>query len=60
MTTTVIEEFILPTLFRYRDRYQWSFNLAKRLINMYYGTDYTEKELKRMYKQNKQKIPPQC
>lgn len=53
MTTTVMEEYILPTLFRYRDRYQWSFNLTKRLINMYYGTDYTEKELKQMYKQNK-------
>ena len=47
------EEYILATLFRYRDRYQWSFNLTKRLINMYYGTDYTEKELKQMYTQNK-------
>lgn len=41
---------ILTTLLRYVDRYQWSFNTAMRLINMYYGTAYTEKELKRLYK----------
>lgn len=41
---------ISPILLRYIDEYQWSFNIAKRLINMYYGTAYTEKELKRLYK----------
>lgn len=53
MTTTIMDEYILPTLFRYIDRYQWRWNLAKRVINMYYGTDYTEKQLKQLYKQNK-------
>lgn len=41
---------ILSALLRYIDRYQWSFNTAMRLINMYYGTGYTEKELKQLYK----------
>lgn len=41
---------VLPTLLRYRDRHQWSWNLSMRLINLYYGTDYTEKQLKAMYK----------
>lgn len=44
---------ISPILLRYIDEYQWSFNIAKRLINMYYGTAYTEKELKRLYKCNR-------
>ena len=43
---------ILPTLRRYRDRHQWSWNLSKRLINLYYGTHYTEKQLKALYKKN--------
>lgn len=41
-----MDEQILPALIRYIDRYGWSFNMAKRLINMRYGTAYTEKELK--------------
>lgn len=41
---------VLPTLLRYRDRHQWSWNLSTRLINLYYGTNYTEKQLKAMYK----------
>ena len=41
---------ILPTLLRYRDRHRWSWNLSMRLINLYYGTDYTEKQLKSLYK----------
>ena len=53
MTTTVIKEYILPALIRYIDRYQWRWNLAKRVINLYYGTAYTEKELMRLYRQNK-------
>lgn len=40
-------------LIRYIDRYQWRWNLAKRVINLYYGTAYTEKELMRLYRQNK-------
>ena len=41
---------ILPTLLRYRDRHRWSWNLSMRLINMRYGTHYTEKQLKSLYK----------
>ena len=41
---------VLPTLLRYRDRYRWSWNLSMRLINMYYGTHYTEKQLKSLRK----------
>ena len=41
---------ILPALLRYRDQHRWSWNLSMRLINLYYGTHYTEKQLKSMYK----------
>ena len=41
---------VLPTLRRYRDRHRWSWNLSMRLINLYYGTRYTEKQLKLLYK----------
>ena len=41
---------VLPTLRRYRDRNRWSWNLSMRLINLYYGTHYTEKQLKSLYK----------
>lgn len=50
MTTIIMEEYILPTLVRYRDQYHWSWNRAMRLINLYYGTEYTEKELKKLYR----------
>lgn len=40
---------VLPALLRYRDRYRWSWNLSSRLINLYYGTHYTEKQLKSLY-----------
>lgn len=53
MTNTILEEYLLPTLIRYIDRYQWRFNFATRLINMYYGTDYTAKELRSLYRRNK-------
>ena len=53
MAPTVIDEYILPTLTRYIDQYRWSWNRAARIINLYYGTEYTEKELKRLYKQGK-------
>lgn len=49
MTTTILDEYIRPTLLRYIDRYQWSFNMATRLINMYYGAEYTQKQLKELY-----------
>lgn len=52
MTTTILDEYIRPTLLRYIDQYQWSFSIAAQLINMYYGTDYTQKQLKELYKQN--------
>ena len=41
---------VLSTLLRYRDRHRWSWNLSMRLINLYYGTNYTEKQLKQLYK----------
>ena len=41
---------VISTLLRYRDRHRWSWNLSMRLINLYYGTDYTEKQLKSLYK----------
>lgn len=44
---------ILPILRRYIDQYQWRWNLARRVINLYFGTRYTEKELKRLYKYGK-------
>lgn len=50
MTTTVIDEYILPALVHYREQYQWSWNISMRIINRYYGTEYTEKELKALYK----------
>ena len=43
---------VLPTLLRYRERHRWSWNLSMRLINLYYGTHYTEKQLKSLYKRN--------
>ena len=43
---------VLPILLRYRDRYRWSWNFSARLINLYYGTHYTEKQLKALYKKN--------
>ena len=50
VTATILDEYILPALLRYRDRYHWSWNMAMRLINMYYGTDYTERQLKKLYR----------
>ena len=43
---------VLPALLRYRDRHRWSWNLSMRLINLYYGTHYTEKQLKTLYKKH--------
>ncbi len=50
---TAMDAEILPALLRYIDGYQWSFNMAARLINMYYGTKYSEKDLKRLYKRGR-------
>ena len=48
--TSAADQDILPALLRYRDRHRWSWNLSMRLINLYYGTNYTEKQLKSLYK----------
>lgn len=48
--TAVPDRDVLSALLRYRDRHGWSWNLSMRLINMYYGTEYTEKQLKALYK----------
>ena len=53
MTAIIMEEYILPTLVRYRDQYRWSWNRAARQINLYYGTAYTEKQLKKLYRRRK-------
>lgn len=47
-----VEAEAFAALTRYIDRYGWSFNLARRLINMSCGTEYTEKQLKAIYRQN--------
>ena len=44
------DEDVLSTLRRYLDRHRWSWNLSMRLINLYYGTHYTEKQLRSLYK----------
>ena len=49
----VTDKEILPVLLRDRDGRQWSWNLSKRLINLYYGTQYTEKQLKALYRKHK-------
>lgn len=46
---------VLSALLRYRDGHRWSWNLSTRLINMYYGTHYTEKQLKSLYKAHAEK-----
>ena len=54
--TPAAAQMILPALLRYRNQHRWSWNLSMRLINMYYGTDYTEKQLKSLYKAHAKKI----
>lgn len=49
---SVTDKDILPALLRYREQYQWSWNFSMRLINLYYGTQYTEKQLKALYKKH--------
>lgn len=52
MTTIVIGEYIRPTLLRYIDQYRWDWPRARKIINLYYGTEYTEKQLKELYHQS--------
>lgn len=58
MTTTILDEYILPVLIRYVDDYHWSFNIATRIINLYHGTAYTQKELRTLYRCKKKEEPP--
>lgn len=53
MTTIILDEYIRPVLVRYIGQYGWSWTMTRRLINMYYGTEYTEKELRALYRQNR-------
>ena len=53
MTTTIIPEFILPTLTRYIDHYHWSWNISTRVINTYAGTRYTQRELRKLYQRSR-------
>lgn len=53
MTNIIMDEYILPTLVRYIDHYHWTLNTATKLINMYYGTEYTKKELRAMYRKTR-------
>ena len=49
MTPTIIPEYLLPALQRYREQYGWNWTITTRLINRYYGTEYTVKELRQIY-----------
>ena len=42
------EPDILAAAYRYVDRYHWSWNMARRLINRCFGTDYTDAQLKKL------------
>lgn len=50
MTATIIDEYIRPVLIRYIDRYHWNWNTSTRIINLYYGTAYTKRELQALYR----------
>lgn len=47
------ETEILAALARYVDGYHWSWNMARRLINRYYGTQYTDSDLKKLYRNSR-------
>lgn len=53
-----MDEEIFTILERYIDRYQWRWNRACRIINLYFGTQYTEKQLIRLYRQRKKEADP--
>lgn len=55
MIMTILDEYIYLTLTRYIDRYHWSWHITMRIINRYYGTEYTEKELKALYRKHQSK-----
>jgi len=50
MTTTILDEYILPILVRYIDGYHWNWTITTRIINLYHGTAYTKKELRALYR----------
>ena len=47
------ETEILAALGRYIDGYHWSWNMARRLINRYYGTQYADSDLKKLYRNSR-------
>ena len=47
------DQEILTAVCRYIDGYGWSWNMARRLVNRYYGTRYTDAELKKLYRLNR-------
>lgn len=55
--STVDDKEILPALLRYIDGYGWSFNMARRLINRTFGTEYTDKQVKKLYEKNREETP---
>lgn len=42
---------IIIAIHRYIDDYGWSWNMARRLINRAFHTQFTEAELKTLYRQ---------
>lgn len=44
---------ITAALSRYIDKYGWSYRLARKVINKYFGMQYTEDELKQLHRQSK-------
>jgi hypothetical protein len=51
VSAAAFPEQLLPVLTRYRERYHWGWSITTRLINRYCGTNYTEKQLKKLYRQ---------
>lgn len=49
MTTTILDEYILPILIRYIGGYHWNWTITTRIINLYHGSAYTQKELRAPY-----------
>lgn len=50
------EREILAAVRRYVDGYGWSWNMARRLVNRYFGTGYTDAELKKLYRQKQKPV----
>lgn len=51
MTPTIIPEYLIPTIRRYREQYGWNWAITTRIINRYYGTECTKKELEKIYRE---------